>query len=146
MPTFEEVAAENKAASAALDGSNGDIAILALMKGFRFKIALMEEHFNETYAETDKYSKATFKGKVQDFDIAKLTSDGKAFTIEGELTIHGVSKKITDVATISKSGNIVTIKGNFTVKPQEFNIEVPKLVRNKVADKVKISYTLSLNK
>lgn len=146
VPSFEEVAAENKAASAALDVSKGDIAVLALMKGFRFKVALMEEHFNESYAETDKFPKATFKGKIEGLDVAKLTSEGKSFTITGDLTMHGKTKKITDTATISRSGNAIIISGNFMVKPTDFDIEVPKLVSKKVADQVKITYNLSLNK
>lgn len=146
VPSFEEVAAENKTASAALDASNGDIAVLALMKGFRFKIALMEEHFNESYAETDKFPKATFKGKIEGFDLSKVTAEGKSFTITGDLTMHGKTKKITDSATISKSGNIISITGSFTVRPQDFAIEVPKMVSKKVAEQVKITYNLSLTK
>lgn len=146
VPSFEEVAAENKAASAALDVSKGEIAVLALMKGFRFKVALMGEHFNESYAETDKFPKATFKGKIEGLDVAKLTAEGKSFTITGDLTMHGKTKKITDTATISRSGNAIIVSGNFLVKPQDFDIEVPKLVSKKVADQVKITYNLSLIK
>lgn len=146
MPAFEEVAAENKSASAVLDPSKGDLAVLALMKGFRFKVALMEEHFNENYVESDKYPKATFKGKVEGLDVSKLTAEAKVFTITGDLTLHGKTKKITDSAKISKSGDNIIIAGNFTVKPAEFDIEIPKVVSNKVADKVQISYNLSLAK
>jgi YceI-like domain len=146
VPSFEEVAAENKAASAVLDASNGEIAVLALMKGFRFKVALMEEHFNESYAETDKYPKATFKGKIEGLDVAKLTAEPQSFSIAGDLTMHGKTKKITDTAKISKSGNNIIVTGSFEVKPADFAIEVPKVVSKKVADKVTISYNLTLTK
>lgn len=145
VPSFEEVAADNKTASAAVDAATGDIAVLALMKGFRFKVALMEEHFNESYAETGKYPKATFKGKIEGLDATKLTSDAKTFTINGDLTLHGKTKKITDTATVSKNGKTITVTGNFTVKPAEFGIEIPKMVSKKVAEQVKISYNLSLS-
>jgi hypothetical protein len=146
VPSFEEVAAENKTASAALDASNGDMAVLALMKGFRFKVALMEEHFNESYAETSKYPKATFKGKIEGFDAAKLTAEPQAFNISGDLTIHGKTKKITDTAKVYRSGNNIVVTGSFDIKPAEFGIEIPKVVSNKVAEKVAISYNLSLTK
>ena len=81
VESFEEVAAENKNTSAILESSTGEIAVLTLMKGFRFKIALMEEHFNENYVESDKFPKATFKGKVEDFDASKLSSTAKIFKI-----------------------------------------------------------------
>lgn len=146
MPAFEEVAAENKSASAALDASKGELAVLALVKGFRFKVALMEEHFNENYIESDKYPKATFKGKIDGLDVSKLTSEAKAYTITGDLTLHGKTKKITDSAKISKSGDAIIIIGNFTVKPADFDIEIPKVVSNKVSDKVQVAYNLSLAK
>lgn len=146
VPSFEEVKAENKTVSAALEMSTGDIAVLALMKGFRFKVALMEEHFNESYAETDKYPKATFKGKIEGFDFSKVIAEPKSFTIKGDLMLHGKTKAITDVAKISKAGDIITITGNFEVKPEDFAIEIPQLVSKKIADKVIVAYSFNLNK
>ena len=64
VPAFEPVAATNNSVSAVLDRSNGEFAALALMKAFKFKVPLMEEHFNENYIESSKYPKATFKGKI----------------------------------------------------------------------------------
>ena len=146
VPSFEEVAGENKSASAVLDASKGDLAVLALMKGFRFKVALMEEHFNENYVESDKYPKANFAGKVEGLDVSKLTSEAKTYNVTGNLTLHGKTKKITDAAKIYKSGDKIIIAGSFTVKPEEFDIEIPKVVSSKVADKVEITYNLSLSK
>lgn len=146
MSSFEEVAAENKTASAVLESSKGDLAVLALMKGFRFKVALMEEHFNENYVESDKYPKASFKGKIEGFDASKLSAEAKSFTITGELTLHGKTKKITDVAKISKAGDTITIIGGFDVKPGDFDIEIPKLVSKKVSEKIAVTYNLILSK
>ncbi|KAF2515826.1 YceI family protein [Flavobacterium salilacus subsp. salilacus] len=145
VSSFEEVAAEHTSVSAVLNASTGDFAVLALMTGFRFKIALMEEHFNENYVESDKYPKATFKGKIENLDVKKLSATPNKFTIKGELTLHGKTKQITDIAMISKSGNMVTITGAFNVKPADFDIEVPKVVRNKVAETVAVTYHLSLS-
>ena len=146
VESFEEIAAENKNTSAILDAATGEIAVLTLMKGFRFKIALMEEHFNENYIESDKFPKATFKGKVEDFDVSKLSSTPKTFKVSGDLTLHGKTKKVTTTARILKSGEKITITGNFDVKPEEFDIEIPKLVSKKVADKVNTSFNLQLTK
>jgi polyisoprenoid-binding protein YceI len=146
VPSFEEVSGENKTASALIDTSNGDIAVLALMKGFRFKVALMEEHFNENYVESDTYPKATFKGKITGFDLAKLTAAGGNYTITGDLTLHGKTKKITDTAKISKSGDKVVVSGGFEVAPADFDIKIPAVVSKKVADKVTVSYSLTLSK
>ncbi|OIV40932.1 YceI family protein [Flavobacterium johnsoniae] len=146
VDSFEEVAAENKSTSAILDVSTGEIAALTLMKGFRFKVALMEEHFNENYVESDKFPKASFKGKVEAFDVSQLSSVAKSFKISGDLTLHGKTKKITANAKLLKSGDKITVTGNFDVKPEDFDIEIPKLVSKKVADKIKVSFNFLLAK
>jgi len=146
VDSFEEITAENKNTSAVLESSSGEIAVLSLMKGFRFKVALMEEHFNENYVESDKFPKTTFKGKIEDFDISKLSPTAKVFKLSGDLTLHGKTKKITTTAKISKSGEKITLIGNFDVKPEDFDIEIPKIVSKKVADKVSITYNFSLQK
>jgi hypothetical protein len=146
MPSYEEVAAENKSVSAVLEQSTGDFAALVLIKGFRFKVALMEEHFNENYMESEKFSKATLKGKIQDFDISKLTNTSQNFTLKGDFTIHGKTKPLAVIVKVSKVANGVNVTGSFEVKPEDFDIEIPSLVRNKIADKIKINYIFLLIK
>ncbi|MCP2025317.1 hypothetical protein L1276_000457 [Flavobacterium sp. HSC-32F16] len=146
MPSYEEVAAENKSVSAVLEQSTGDFAALVLIKGFRFKVALMEEHFNENYMESEKFSKATLKGKLEDFDISKITNTPKNFTLKGDLTIHGKTNPLTVIVKVSKAPNGVNAIGSFEVKPEDFGIEIPSLVRKKIADKIKINYNFLLIK
>lgn len=146
MPSYEEVAAENKSVSAVLEQSTGDFAALVLIKGFRFKVALMEEHFNENYMESEKFSKATLKGKIENFDSSKITNTAKNFTLNGDLTVHGKTKPITVIIKISKAANGVNAIGSFEVKPEDFDIEIPGLVRKKIADKIKINYNFLLVK
>ncbi|MBC5833449.1 YceI family protein [Flavobacterium sp. F372] len=138
VPSFEEVKGKNTAVTCILNTSNGEIAALALMKGFRFKIALMEEHFNENYMESSKYPKATFKGKIENFDISKLTATTKEFTLKGKLELHGKSKDITTVAKIKKIGTDIEVKTTFPVNVSDFEIEIPSVVSKKVAKKVSI--------
>ncbi|ESU26994.1 YceI-like protein [Flavobacterium limnosediminis JC2902] len=144
VPSFEEVKAENKTTTVVLNTGNGDIAALALIKGFRFKVALMEEHFNENYIESDKYPKATFKGNVVDFDVAKLSENEKEFTIKGTLELHGKSKKITVPAKIRKTEDGIHLTSYFTVNSDDFDIEIPKMVSNKVSKQVNISLDCTL--
>lgn len=146
VPSFEEVVGENKTVSAVLDAEKGNLAVLALVKGFRFKIALMEEHFNENYAESDKFPKASFSGSLADFAISKLSSTPKNFNFSGNLTFHGQTKKISSVAKVSKSGEKISVSGNFELKPEDFGIEVAGAVRNKVAKTVTVTYQFLLVK
>ena len=138
VPSFEEVKATNTNVTFVLNPATGEIASLALMKGFRFKVALMEEHFNENYIESDKYPKATFKGKIEKFDSSSLTTGPKDFIIKGTLQLHGKSKDISTPARLNMSGSGISIVSNFTVNASDFNIEIPSIVKNKLSNKINI--------
>ena len=144
VPAFEEVKAKNESVTCILNPTTGDIAALALMKSFRFKVALMEEHFNENYMESDTYPKATFKGKIQDFDFSKLTATAKQYAIKGKLELHGKTKDITITASIKKSGDGVEIDSNFTVNTDDFAIDIPSVVSKKVTKKVAVKLDVTL--
>ena len=139
VPAFEEVKAKNESVTCVLNTDNGEIAALALMKGFRFKIALMEEHFNENYVESDTYPKATFKGKIENFDISKIGATLKEFTIKGKLEMHGKSKEISIVAKIKKIESGLEIDSNFFVNTDDFDIDIPSVVSKKVSKKVNVT-------
>jgi len=139
VPSFEEVKAQNKTATVILNPENGEIAALALIKGFRFKIALMEEHFNENYIESTKYPKATFKGKVYGFDMSILSETNRDFSIKGILELHGKSKEITIPAKIKKTADGIELVSDFSVNSDDFDIQIPKVVSSKVSKKVNIS-------
>lgn len=144
MPAFEEIAGTNYTVSCILDELTGDFAALALVKAFKFKAPLMEEHFNENYMESSKFPKATFKGKIANFDAKKLSAKKTEYDVEGDLTIHGVTKKIkTKLALVSNAGKI-TATSSISIKPQDYNIEIPNLVKDKIAENVKVSMNFIL--
>lgn len=138
VPSFEEVKATNESSSCVLNTATGEIAALALMKGFRFKIALMEEHFNENYVESDKYPKATFKGNIEKFNLSILDKTAKDFIIKGKLELHGKSKDVNIPAKIKKTEKGIEIKANFSVNADDFAIEIPSVVSKKVSKKVNV--------
>ena len=138
VPAFEEVKGKNESATCVLNPSTGEIASLALIKGFRFKIALMEEHFNENYMESDKYPKATFRGKIEGFNVANLTSTAKDYNIKGKLELHGKSKEITVPAKIRRTEAGIEIVSDFKVSVNDFNIRIPSVVQNKVSKNVSV--------
>lgn len=146
MPAFEEIAAKNNTASCIFDKATGDIAVLALVKAFRFKIPLMEEHFNENYIESDKFPKATFKGKVTNFDASKFTAGKATFDVEGELTLHGVTKKVKTKITFVQSGEKLIATCGFKVKTSDYNIKIPSVVKSKIAESVQIDLKFDLEK
>lgn len=144
VPSFEEVKAKNDAVTFVINTSNGEIASLALMKGFRFKVALMEEHFNENYIESDKFPKATFKGKIEGFDYSKITNNPKEYKIKGTLELHGKSKEIDIKAMIAKKDNGLRLQSDFDLNSDDFDINIPSIVSNKVSKKVNVSLDVIL--
>lgn len=146
VPSFEEVKAKNNGVSAILKTETGDFAALALVKGFRFKVALMEEHFNENYIESSKYPKSTFRGKIKDFDFSDLSATKKEYLVSGTINLHGQDKEIETPAMISLVDDCVTVSLEFVLKPEEFNIEIPKIVSSKIAEEINVSAVFSLKK
>jgi len=139
VPSFEEVKAKNSTSSCVLNTKNGEIASLALIKGFKFKIALMEEHFNENYIESTKFPKATFKGKIENFDYSKVTTIAQNYTIKGTIELHGKTKELSIIGKIKKTNDGLEIKSNFSLNSDDFNIEIPNVVSKKVSKKILIS-------
>ena len=135
---MEDIEAKNHQASAIVNMVNGDLAFTALMKSFEFKKALMQEHFNEKYIESDKFPKATFKGKILSPGMDEMAKKGEyTATVEGDLTIHGVTKKYTAEGTITKSADAIILNSVFDITLADFDINIPGPVKNKIAEKVK---------
>lgn len=148
VPSFEEVKAKNETTTAILNSDNGEFAALVLIKGFRFKNALMEEHFNENYAESDDFPKATFKGKIIDFSKDDLTTTKKIYKYEGVLNFHGKTKALENVElSITKNeDNSISINGELIINVNDFDIEIPKVVRKKLSREVKTKLLFNLKK
>ena len=144
VETFEEIKAANSNVTAIFNASNGEFAALALVKGFLFKNALMEEHFNENYAESDEFPKAIFKGKLTDFSLETIQN---TYTINGTLSFHGVTQPIENVSVaVIASENAFHFKGSFVISPNDFDIEIPNIVRSKIADNVTVVFDFELIK
>jgi hypothetical protein len=139
VPSFEEIKAKNENVTCILNTKTGEIASLALIKGFKFPIALMEEHFNENYIESTKYPKATFKGTIKDFNFAELTGSSKEYTLNGKLEMHGKVKDVTTSAKIKKTNKGIEIETNFSVNASDFDISIPGVVKYKVSNKINIA-------
>jgi len=147
VPSFEEVKAINKSVTAIINSETGEFAALVLIKGFRFKNALMEEHFNENYAESNLYTKATFKGRIIDFSLDGLNSKANTFSLKGVLTFHGKTKTLEGlIIEIKKKEDLIIVSGNFMADASDFDIKIPKVVRSKISEDIKVSFEFKLQK
>jgi hypothetical protein len=145
MPNLVEIVGKSNTVSAILDLATGQFATSVIIKSIRFKVPLMEEHFNENYMESSKYANSTFKGKIAGFDAKKLSATKIAYDVEGDLTIHGVTKKVKTKIYLTSNGGKVGATGNFLVHAQDYGIEIPSLVKEKFAEQIKVSFSFDLD-
>lgn len=146
----EDIDAHNNKVASVLDVATGQLEFAVLMKAFEFKKALMQEHFNENYVESDKFPKAQFKGKVLSIGSVDFKKDGEyPVQVEGELTIKDVTKPIrTDARLIIKNGVPQGVTA-FTIKPADYNIQIPSVVRKNIAEEIQVKVEMpyqALNK
>lgn len=145
VPLFEAVEAKNDDVNCTLIPNKKEINFTVVIKKFKFKRDLMQEHFNSNYMESDRYSKATFKGVIEKFDLKEITEEEKDFFIIGKITIHGQSRMITVLAKIKKAGNGIQINSNFTLNTDDFKIEIPNIVIAKISKTVNTQILCILN-
>ena len=136
---LENIEAHNSKATSVMDASNGRMEFAVLIKAFQFEKALMQEHFNENYMESDKYPKATFKGNIMNFESIELDKDGEyTVTVQGDLTIHGETKSIESPGKIIVKDGHISADSTFDVTVADFKIEIPSIVRDNIAKTVTI--------
>lgn len=136
---MENIDANNNEVSSMINAGTGEIVFAILVKSFRFEKALMEEHFNENYMESNKFPKSTFQGKITNLAAIDFNKEGKyPATVEGEMTLHGVKKHITATGTITNAKGVVSVTSNIAIKLADYKIERPSLVAEKIAETIDI--------
>ena len=136
---MEKIEASNQKATSVLDASSGKMEFAVLIKAFQFEKALMQEHFNENYMESDKFPKALFKGAIVDMSKIDLSSDGTyAVKVKGDLTIHGETKEVESDGTIVVKNGKISATSTFEIAVADYKISIPKVVRDNIAKVVAI--------
>lgn len=144
--SLENIEAHNKKATCIVDKTTGQMEFAVLMKAFEFEKALMEEHFNENYVESDKYPKSTFKGKITNLSAINFAKDGTYdAAVSGDITIHGVTKQVSSKGKFIVSGGKITASSEFNILLSDFNISIPSAVKNNISNDIKITVDLILD-
>lgn len=142
--TAENIEANNNQVVSTLKTESGELNFGVLVKSFKFKNALMEEHFNENYMESTKFPKATFKGKIDNLSAIDFKKKGSySANVSGELTIHGVTKDITATAQLEVKDKTIVAVSNIKVKPADYNITIPDLVKDNIAKELSVDINLN---
>jgi hypothetical protein len=142
----ENIEAVNNQVSSVIDMASGNMAFSLLMKAFTFEKALMQEHFNEKYVETEKYPKSTFKGQIESFPTLSFNNGPVEVKVKGTLTLHGESKEITTDGTIELKGDKLVVVSSFEVKVADFKIKIPSTVEDNIAKTIEVKVNAEYEK
>ena len=141
--TMENIEAHNRSVTAVLDSKTGNIQFSALVKGFEFEKALMQQHFNENYLESTKYPKAEFKGQIVNNADVNYAKDGTYnVKVKGQLTMHGETKDVETTGTITVKGDKLQAESDFNVQLADYKIKNDKL--NNISNTIRVSVNCSM--
>jgi YceI-like domain len=143
--SVENIEAVNKSVVCLLNSKTGEFQFAVLLKGFEFKKALMQEHFNSDYVESDKYPKSEFKGQITNNSTVIYTANGSyPVNVKGQLTIHGVTKDVETAGTVMVKDGTLLLNSTFNVLLADYQITVPKLYTDNISKSIKITVDCAL--
>lgn len=140
---LEDITATSNSAVGALDTSKNTFACIVFINSFQFENALMQEHFNENYMESDKYPKAKFTANILDSINYSVDSVYQVKTI-GKITIHGVTQEREIIGTITVKNGEIRVQAKFDVQLKDHNIDIPKVVISNIAEVVAVEVNILL--
>ena len=142
---LETIKAESKKLSGVLDAEKRVFAFSIPVTSFEgFNSPMQKEHFNEDYLESDIISKATFKGKI--IEEINLTNPGTySIRAKGMMNIHNVEKEMIIKSKLISTATQLTVESSFTIKLKDFNIRIPKLVNQKIAEDIFVDVKMDMS-
>lgn len=137
------------ASSSKLEGAIGNddlsFAFLVPILSFNgFNNGLQRQHFYENYLEASKYPQASFTGKIIEF--VDFTKPGTYIVrAKGQLKIHGRTKERIIKVELTSTGTVITARAQFMVPLMDHQIEVPKIVNQKIAQEIAVTIRATLS-
>jgi len=134
----EDIEAASNQASSVLDVDSKQLVFQVLMNSFQFEKALMQEHFNENYVESEKYPKGTFTGNFTSNE--DISNEGQhPIVVKGKLNIHGVDHMVSQTMTLTKKAGEYFLQGKVVVSPAMFKINIPSAVQDKIGKDIEVT-------
>ena len=135
---LEDIEAKNTHAISVINTGNNELVVRIPVAQFQFRNKLMQQHFNENYMESEKYPHAIFKGKINEaIDFNK--SGVYDVSATGTLNIHGITNMRTLKGQMTVSDKGLLLVTEFDVMLKDHKIDIPRLVFNKIAEKIAVS-------
>ena len=142
---IEDIDAESNAATCLYDPATKKVTAKVEIKTFVFPKPLMQQHFNESYLESDKYPEAIIEGVLLG-DVPKKDGVYKVM-LKATVDLHGVKQPRTIPAQITmKGGQPVKAFATFDVKLADHKIKIPTAVVMKIAEVIKVDAAFIFNR
>lgn len=144
VPFFEPIKATDTKVMVTYDPKTQVLECISYIRNFDFELPLMQRQFNENYMESNRYPKAVFKGKIENFVSTNVDEVPKEYAITGKMQLHGKSKIISVKAIIQKTTNGILLTSHFILDPTDFKIEIPSTIAGKIAKTVTTNLVATL--
>jgi hypothetical protein len=143
---IEDIRAVNNQLSCIFESESKRIVANVLIRAFEFEKALMQKHFNENYLESEKFPKATFKGRILTNEKLNFqTIWTKNLEFEGDMTIHGITRKMKGMAQCSFKDGTLMVSTDFYIHLKDYDIKIPSTLVNNIAEKIQVKVNLNMN-
>lgn len=93
--------------------------------------------------EAEKHPFAEFYGKIVS-DLNSITDKPQEVTVEGEFTVHGISKQTTITGLLQKVPKGIHVEASWTLNMKDYNIEPPGILFYRVSEKIDVSISATL--
>jgi len=140
---LEDITADNEQVASVIDVASGEFVIIVRMTEFSFEKKLMQEHFNENYVESEKYPKATLKGRILNMEKIDFSVSGVyEVKVEGDMTIHGKTQKVTEAGLLEVGQGFIIARAKFLLNPEDYGIKIPRVVRKNISENLELRIDL----
>lgn len=78
------------------------------------------------------------------FEISSISKNEDKYEIDGVLTLHGVTKNVSSIATITNDNGTIILNGDFSILLSNFGMKPPTLLFLTVRDQIDINYNIEI--
>lgn len=100
-------------------------------------IGLRNRHMRENYLETDKHPLASYRGVIT--DVKKQADTEYSIDLSGQFALHGIEQTRLITVNAVSHGDGYRVRGEFMLRLEEHDIEIPRLMFLKVDQNIHLS-------
>lgn len=144
---FDDIRADNHEVESSINTKTGEVEFHTMIRSFHFRNKKMEQKFNDEYMESDRYPESYFVGKITDLaDIDFNTPGEYHIMVEGNLTIHNVTQRVSHPGIITVTADGLSARSLFTVKPDDFKVKLPTMFGKEMATEINVSVDMQYSR